>query len=311
MDIAILVFLVYLSLIGHEFSHMTTMLKKGAEVTEFGVGAPKGLRITYVPKTGRYAGVRFSFYVFTWMIGAFVDGEFNHLPYKDKALIVCAGPFANIIFGCLLLIAVFLMPLGLFEHTKVWGIKEYLMYYWYLAESSPYLWGSLITVPVLWFGRKFVSVYLAPVVAIILLVWVFRSVSSSGLVNYFSEFSGPVGLISALPDMTNDIPSVILLVAQISIVFGASNLLPIYPLDGGHLFLPAITSVSPRLAKIYKWVGMTFIISLVGLILAKDIILLVGYFGLIVVTIIALTAYFTKDICRATGLFPEYFGNKT
>jgi membrane-associated protease RseP (regulator of RpoE activity) len=293
MDIFVLVLLFYLSVIGHEFSHLSSMLNRGVKVHEFGIGAPKGLRISYVPKTGKYAEIRFSLYLFTWFLGAFVDGDFEHLPYKDRALIVCAGPFANIQFGCLLLIAVFVSSIFQnFDKTLNFGAEDWILYLWYFTSSTPFLWGSLLAVPVCWFGRKFISAYLAPILGILLLIWVFKSVSYVGVANYFSEVLGPVGLIKTLTESSSALSSSILLAGQLSLVLGASNLLPIYPLDGGHLFLPAIRDFSPSVAKYYKKAGLWLIVSIMALVFAKDIIMLCGYFWLAVVVVILIIFYF-------------------
>lgn len=308
MDIFVLVLLFYLSVIGHEFAHLNSMLNKGAKVHEFGVGAPKGVRIFYVCKTGKYAGIRFSLYVFTWFLGAFVDGDFEHLPYKERALIVCAGPFANIHFGCFLLIAVFVS--SIFQNlrqTTNFGLEDWVLYFWYFVCSSPFLWGSLLAIPVCWFGRKIVSAYLAPVLGISLLVWVFHSVAYVGVANYFSEVMGPVGLVEQLAESSNNMSSSILLAGQLSIVLGASNLLPIYPLDGGYLFLPAIMEFSPRFAKYYKKVGLWLILSIMALVFSKDIIMLCGYFWFVVIAIISIVLYYAKDIGRVLGFHSGYF----
>jgi membrane-associated protease RseP (regulator of RpoE activity) len=299
MDIFVLVLLFYLSVIGHEFAHLNSMLNKGAKVHEFGIGAPKGFRVSYVLKTGKYADIRFSLYLFTWFLGAFVDGDFEHLPYKDRALIVCAGPFANIQFGCLLLIIVFVSSIFQnFDKTLSFGMEDWILYLWYFISSTPFLWGALLTVPICWYGRKIISAYLAPVLGILLLIWVFKSVSYVGVANYFSEVMGPIGLIETLTENSCDLSSSVLLAGQLSLVLGASNLLPIYPLDGGYLFLPAIRDFSPNVAKYYKKAGLWLIMSIMALVFAKDIIMLCGYYWFFAISLAIAGYYLWKKVIK-------------
>ena len=280
MDVFVLVFLFYLSVIGHEFAHLISMQNKGVAVREFGIGMKKGPRISFLPKTGRFAGIRFSFYLLTFWLGAFNDADESllTLPYKDRALVFCAGPFANIHFGCLLYILLFastVYPRLCAYDTSGWGIEKWMLYPYYLILSSPYLWGSIVTIIILWFGRKFVSAYLAPVFGIVLLALLFCSIHNEGAVEYFSDVTGPVGFVAGLPEMATDMWSAVEWAAVLSIGLGAINLLPIYPLDGGFILLPIVEKILPRFVKFYKKSGLVLLIALMAFVIGKDIIMLV------------------------------------
>lgn len=280
MNITVLVLLFYLSVIGHEMAHLVSMRNKGVKVREFGIGIQKGPRISYVPKTGKYVGIRFSFYVLTFWLGAFIDADDSllRLPYRDRALVFCAGPLANIHFGCFLYLLLFTSKYFFSELDQImkWGFAEWYFDFWTILVSSPYIWGSLSIIFVCWFGRKFISAYLAPVLGIILLVWLFHSLHRTGVVNYFSDVIGPVGFAANLSEMAPDMWSAVEWSAQLSLCLGAINLLPIHPLDGGYLFLPTFEKVSPRFASIYKKAGMMLLVSLMIFLVAKDIVMLLG-----------------------------------
>ena len=107
MYVGITIALIYWSLIQHEFGHLTAARNRGVAVSEFGIGLPFGPHIGYTPTRGTYSGIRFSLYVFTFFLGAFVrmdDNSLKALSYQDKAVIAMSGPLANIQIGCLLLL---------------------------------------------------------------------------------------------------------------------------------------------------------------------------------------------------------------
>ncbi|MFA5830207.1 MAG: M50 family metallopeptidase [Candidatus Paceibacterota bacterium] len=304
------IFLIYLSLALHEFGHMETMLNKGLKVLEFGIGLPAGPRICYTPKTGKYAGVCFSFYLLTWFLGGFVrcpGNDMENLPYKDKAFIACAGPFANIHFGCLLIISVYIASIAIYhpETASAYGLTDWILYLWLFLSASPYFWVSLITVPVLWFGRKWISIYLGPVIGALLLAWLVRSILQIDVTEYASAAVGPVGFAAELSEMTPDFLSALLIAGQFSIAIGAFNLLPIPPMDGGLLILPAIEKISPRLASFYQKVGLIFIVLITVFVFAKDIINYVGYYGLIPVAVIAFAYFFEKILPRIASSYQK------
>lgn len=280
MDIAILVLLFYLSVIGHEMAHLISMRNKGVRVREFGIGIQKGPRISYVPRTGKYVEIRFSLYILTFWLGAFIDADDSllRLPYRDRALVFCAGPFANIHFGCFLYILLFTSKYFFSELDQIikWGFKEWYLDLWELTVTSPYIWGSLSVISVCWFGRKFISAYLAPVLGILLLALLFRSLHDVGVANYFSDVTGPIGFGANLSEMAPDMWSAVEWAAQLSICLGAINLLPIHPLDGGYLLLPTLEKISPCFASIYKKSGIVLLVSLMLFLAAKDIVMLLG-----------------------------------
>lgn len=282
MWITIFILLVYLSLIGHEMGHLVSMQKRGVKILEFGIGVPRwGPRISYIPKTGRYAGIRFSFYPCTCLLGGFVEEgeEFHRLSYRDRALVACAGPFVNIQFGCVLLLLSFvLFPphfYDLYNPEWAWGVTRWAVFLWHFTWSQPYVWVPLITIPVCWFGRQFVSTYLAPIFGALLLIWVYQTIAEIGVVNYVASLQGPIGVAMELSDEATDMASAIWLAGLISIGLGALNLLPLPPMDGGLLVLPAVEKISPRLASAYRVAGLSLLVFLLSVAFAQDVIMVV------------------------------------
>ncbi len=290
----VLIFLLYVSVVLHEMAHLIAFRNKGLKVREFSIGTKKGPRFSYIPKTGKFAGLRFSFYPCTFFLGAFVEVEDRvlDLPYKDRALGFCAGPFANIHFGCFLYLALYFSTIFR-DFTMVgWGWSDWLLFSWYFIISSPYLWVCFLIIPTLWFGRKMISAYLGPILGILLILTHFLSVSMNlSPVEYVSEITGPIGFVADLPNMAPDMWSAVEWAAQLSFGLAAINLLPIPPFDGGYVVLPFIKKISPVFGAWYQKAGFAFLAGLMIFIFAKDIINYAGYPGLFFVSLISILVY--------------------
>jgi len=300
VNTVILILLIYASISGHEIlGHAYELNKRGVKILEMGIGYPKGPKISYTLKKGKFAGTILSFYLLTFMVGAFVrENEFFKIcSYKERAVVFCAGPFVNIHLGCLMFIAVFIssmFPLPAF--VAGWGMEEWARYFEAIVISSPYLWGSLLFVPICWFGKKFISVYLSQIFGVVLFVWVCRTIGDIGVMNYFSELKGPIGIVAEMSGMMDNMTDAVLLAAQLSIGFGAINLLPIPPMDGGMLIMPAFEKLSPRLAHFYEKTGFIALASLMLFIFAQDIIAYIGYPGLVLVIAVVSLLFLAKKL---------------
>jgi membrane-associated protease RseP (regulator of RpoE activity) len=263
------------------------MQNRGLHVVEFGVGIPfgsvfPGPRISFVSKKGRFAGIRFSLYLLTWVVGAFVREEseqkFNDLPYKDKALIYCAGPFANIQFGCALFLLWAIVSVAIFPPE---GMGAFTTFDWAdfirrVVVHNTVVWVSLITIPVLWFGRKWISTYICQVAGLVLLVWVIHFIAEMGFSLFASSLVGPIGAVKVISGLEFDLPSIIRLAGKFSIFLGAANLLPIPPMDGGMLVMPGLQAMLPRFARWYYKFGVVFLFSTMIAIFSKDILQYLG-----------------------------------
>jgi regulator of sigma E protease len=66
----------------------------------------------------------------------------------------------------------------------------------------------------------------------------------TGQINFFDNVSGPVGITSIGSEaVSNGFYSAFSMLALISMVLGVMNLLPILPLDGGHLLMISIEKI--------------------------------------------------------------------
>ncbi len=95
----------------------------------------------------------------------------------------------------------------------------------------------------------------------------------------YSQVSGPVGTASAIGESatTGGLPSLLMIVAMISINLGIMNLLPFPALDGGRILLLLIEAIrrKPLNPKIEVWINAAGLVILMGimiLVTAKDII---------------------------------------
>ncbi len=124
------------------------------------------------------------------------------------------------------------------------------------------------------------------------ITWELTRSTAVGLANFFSraatfsanlsQVSGPVGIASAIGSAANQgIGNLFSLAALISINLALINLIPIPALDGGRLLFVLIEAVSrrsikPRVAQIVNTIGFAFIIILMVVVTAHDILVLVG-----------------------------------
>lgn len=95
----------------------------------------------------------------------------------------------------------------------------------------------------------------------------------------YSQVSGPVGTASAIGESatTGGLPSLLMIVAMISINLGIMNLLPFPALDGGRILLLLIEAIrrKPLNPKVETWINAAGLVILMGIMLlvtAKDII---------------------------------------
>lgn len=288
----------------HELGHMLTAKALGVHVPEFGVGFGPAL---FKKKFGNTV---YSFRII--LLGGFAKmkgmegiasveetpGELGANSYPSKppwrrALIIFAGPLANLLAAVLILAAVYMVgvptnvtteveqvvpgsladEVGLEPGDEIVSVDGVLIEEWEdleeaVGEKSPgdevefvversgksekYL-GSLTADPedtgraivgvqpvlsytsygpieALWLGSE-------RTVQIIGLFGWFVGQLVTGEVNFYESVSSPIGVVGVSSDVVSrDAQSFATLLALISINLAVINLLPILPLDGGHLF---------------------------------------------------------------------------
>jgi regulator of sigma E protease len=304
----ILVALIGLSalIVIHELGHMLTAKAMGVKVTEFGIGFGPPLLKKKLGKT--------LYSIRIILLGGFVkmagmnDDEEGPDTYPAKAawrraLIIFAGPFANLVAAVLILAAIFMVgvptdatteiekvvPASLAAEVGVQSgdrivsvngqeIESWSQFQETLGGQQP---GDEVTLGVDRGGeqKEFSGELVAdpenPERAIVgvqpvvtetsygpfeaLWLGVDRTVQIIGLfgwfigqlvtgqVSFFDSVSSPIGVVGASSDVAaQGAQSFAQLLALISINLAVFNLLPLLPLDGGHLFFIAAEKVMGR-----------------------------------------------------------------
>jgi regulator of sigma E protease len=305
---AILVAIAGLSLliVVHELGHMLTAKAMGVKVTEFGVGFGP----TLIKK--RLGNTLYSFRVI--LLGGFVkmagmnDDEEGPESYNSKAawrraLIIFAGPFANVLAAVLILAGIYMagVPTGVTTEIEqvvpdslaadvgleagdrivsVDGepVEEWEDFQGTVEERRPgdevsfvvergsereeysgtlgadpedperaivgvrpvLTYTSYGPLEALWLGME-------RTVEIIGLFGWFIGQLVTGEIGFYDSVSSPIGVVGVSSDAASQgVQSFGTLLALISINLAVINLLPILPLDGGHLFFIAAEKVLGR-----------------------------------------------------------------
>lgn len=278
MYFTIVLLILYVTVVLHELGHFVAMRRKEVGIAEVGAGLPLGPRFSYEPKSGSFAGIRFSFFPLAFILGAVVketrEGakKMSTLDYRSKALIFGAGPLANLIIGCVLLIVYSVLFVLIRDHT-LWGFHGWLTYF-SIVITKPDVYIPLVAIPLLWFGRKQFCVYLAPIVSAFLAIWVVRYFMSAGFSGAMSQVVGPIGFYTVVSQEVRDIAEAIHTVAMLSIFLGAINFLPIFPLDGGLLYMSILEKFSAPLwlKKSFKFAGLAIFVIFLVLVLGGDVV---------------------------------------
>jgi len=278
MFLAIVIFLLYFSIVYHEYGHFVEMRRLGVGVAEAGIGMPLGPRISYTPKNGKFSGVRLSFYLLTFFLGAFVketrEGgkKLASLSFVDKAEIFVAGPVKNIYVGCaLLILSIFVY--AFFHADPSWGWSAWAFYFFRALFVSPYGYLPLGTIVFLLCFKRVFATYLAPIFGAVCATLIAKSLFLGGFGPVVSSVVGPVGFVQVLSEQAVDISSALYVASELSLGLGALNLLPIFPLDGGQLFLPFIERLKiPFLVKAFQYGGLAILLLFLLLVTWRDIV---------------------------------------
>ncbi len=252
MIYAFALFLVFLAVIVHEIGHIIAMNRTGIGAKEFGIGLPIGPRLfhTFVSKNNPSETFTLSLYLL--LLGAFVrprhEERIEKLCYRDKAFIFGAGIIANIFFTlvCILVLKLF------FPVTNTTA----------LTASIPAWMFAVAIVPLLWYAR-WITAYIFPPLSILLLYFVigaFLKLSGTALI----ENSGGMVLIGQLAtSWSGNLRQAIFFGGFISLLLAATNVLPIYPLDGGLTMSALIERFAPRFQGFFNRIGYGLFLVLI------------------------------------------------
>ena len=158
-------------------------------------------------------------------------------------------------------------------------ILYYLLYF--VGGKIPTLllqyisWAPMILVPFLtsialsfgiWLGTPFIIIYML-------------MQSASGFVD---GMAGPIGIVNMGQQMVEASPTTMAIAlnmfsffAMINAAIAGMNILPIYPLDGGHIFEMLLKKISGRfhepVIKYWRYLGIAIMLALVVFIFGNDI----------------------------------------
>ena len=277
MDYVYIGLIILFAVLAHEIGHLIAMRKCGVWVNELGIGFPVRPRIGWTFTSQKYAGKTFRISLYPLLLlGAFVRPEdkkdIPQLSYHDQAFIYGAGIIANLV--C---IALGFALLGLLvpEHP-VRAINFPLI--GKLAITHSLIWGGLFCAGfILWFARP-ITQYLFPIVAVATLVWVVTIVLSMPF-GVFVERSGGVVAIAQLgKNFSGSAVALTFYGIIISYLLALTNLLPIYPLDGGRTMKLLGEKFFPRMWVFCEKAGIAFFVFLMIFALYGDLRRIVALF---------------------------------
>lgn len=244
--------LLFLAVLVHEIGHAIAMIKTGVGVRELGIGLPYGPRLACNFTARNAPNETFTLSIYPLLIGAFVrpmhEKRILELSYKDKAFIYGAGIIANILFMCVCMILL-----------RIWWpeINFRLFPEWIM------LWMPIVTFGlVCWYARA-VSAYIFPIISIAVMYWLVSTLLTLTPTQLVDNAGGIILAGQIAQSFSNTIPSAIYFGGVISFALGATNILPIYPLDGGLTTSTLVEKFAPRLRDFFNRIGFGLFLVLI------------------------------------------------
>jgi membrane-associated protease RseP (regulator of RpoE activity) len=255
------------SIVAHEFGHAVVMHRYGIRLLNAGIGLPWGPYITLPRKWFAWVGKGFEMRIYLLLLGAYVrprdETAVAALPYEQKAHVYGAGIIANILFaiGCIALLALIDGGSGSLKFRFLGT----------LPIMGLLLIGLSLAGGIVFFSKK-ICAYLFPIgsfLVLYLVIWLFSGMSSEQVVN---NFGGIITIGQLAYKASVGVPQAIIFGGIISFAIGISNLLPIYPADGG-LIVSAILErwLPPSAVEIFNRIGVGAFIILIGLAILGDV----------------------------------------
>lgn len=246
MTIAYVIISLLLALMLHEFSHALVMVRYGIKIKSLGIGLPWPKRVAVTIPLGKRMPV---LKLHPLLLGAYVEAEneedVTSLPIQKQNHISGAGVLVNLLTGSV----IFLMLGGV--HIMGIGFTT-----WVLVA---------ITASILLLS-KFISNYIVPLMGIGYLWLLVGTVVASGT----EAVGGPATMTSQLSSSGFGFMAIL---AIVSILLGLANMLPIYPIDGGRIFVATLERLhAPKFAiTIAKGAGVTMFVGLMVFVIYADV----------------------------------------
>ncbi|MBT6690747.1 site-2 protease family protein [Candidatus Parcubacteria bacterium] len=250
MGLLFFLLIITLVLTVHELGHAWVMTQNGVKIKRMGLGFPIGKPI-FKFHWQKFPDVTFVIYPIP--LGAFVEPTpegvifMENLPYKNKADIYGAGPWANIVFACIIWLIVATCFIGnganYPAYARIAGLCVALVLF------RHFLWRYILPFAgLVWFG---VLVYLVAQ-------------------NPLDSVSGPIGIVTIAKKESVSLSSTALFGGYISLMIGLFNMIPIYPLDGGKIIELLFKQRKAR--DIFRRISIVTILSILVLAFTSDFI---------------------------------------
>ena len=252
----------------HEFGHLEAMRECGIPVKKMLVGIGPSIHIKnewLQKKFGKDFEFSFGLFPLAGAVMAKESEDAEHGSYGNVTYIAGAGPLINILTCTFTLGLLSLMRLvsGHSPHFSVtlFGSDLHL--------SSWGLPALLIAVTLLGWGfRRFVCGYIFPALALVLIV----QISFAFAVHWHEIWQG--GNIASLANDAAKVQDGLGLVRfwiYLNFILGLSNLIPLYPLDGGHIVGRLLETFFRGGAKVLRYAGMTAFAFLMVFCISSDL----------------------------------------
>lgn len=256
----------------HESGHVIAFRRIGMEIDEMAIGIPWGPRLTIRSAfLRRHLGPDFTLYLCPLILGGYVkprDPEREtKLPDDEKALVYGGGVIANIILYLAMNCVLLLQLMGSSAPHDV-GIPMFQ----FLGKHDPgiILAGHVALAGLFIYFARFISRYIFPIIGLAIII-----IMSYLLIKIFGNTAvlsgGGFVALAAQSKTANDGGVLIGYIGFLSIVVGLGNLMPLYPLDGGHIGMLHVQKFAPWLVPYYRRAGFAIVIFLMILQFVPDL----------------------------------------
>jgi membrane-associated protease RseP (regulator of RpoE activity) len=262
MIYAFALFLIFLAVLVHEIGHAIAMVKTGIGVKELGIGigGSRWPRLSHTFVSKKDPEETFTLSIYPLLIGALVrpqhEDRIKELCYRDQAFIFGAGIIANIFFTlvCMFVLRVFFPEV----HSRVFP-----------AWISPWMLVAAI-VPLFWYARA-ITAYIFPLFSIAIMYWFVTSLLKLSGTALIENSGGIVFAGQIAQNFSKEIWQAIYFGGFISFALAATNVLPIYPLDGGLTMSALIHRFSSPVGQYFNRLGSLLFFVLIFYSVGGDI----------------------------------------
>lgn len=254
---ALLLFSIVIAMVGHELGHAYAMTKCGVTVKEIGIGLPigPGISFTLTRKHDPEHPLTISLYLL--LAGAFVR------PYDEKSIERLPAADAAFIFGAGVMMNIFMLTVAMIGQTFATG----LMISYHLGGYTfplPYVLPTLIAI-VCWsmVSPRTLALYAFPVLGLVS-TWFLVDVLSGLSSQRFIDSAGGIVAAGQIAERFADSGShANFFFMLLSFGLAQFNLMPIYPLDGGHIAKLHLKRYMPKILPLFDRTGTLFFIVVI------------------------------------------------